>query len=124
MEDLDRFANLARFPTILRLIAPRRMKKRLEAIGIGLHTPAEIYQLTADDLRSVSVILGNKKFICGNDPCEDDSAIFGVLAQSVWGVPGSCFETLVHEELTNLKGYCERMRDEFWPDWNSQSAIS
>lgn len=75
--------------------------------------------MTSDDLRAVSVILGNKKFICGDGPCEDDCAIFGVLAQCVWGLPGSCYENLVHGELTNLKEYCERMKDCFWPDWET-----
>lgn len=93
--------------------------KRLEAIGIGLHSRSEIYQITEDSLRALSHILGNKKFICGDEPCEEDAAIFGIVSQNVWAMHGSSYEKLVHGELSNLKDYCERMKDRFWPDWES-----
>lgn len=37
-----------------------------------MHTPTEIYQMTEDELRAISVLLGNKKSICGDEPSEDD----------------------------------------------------
>lgn len=80
-------------------IIGRDVKKRMEANGIGLHSPTEIYQITGDNLRAVSEMLGSKKFICGDEPCEDDAAIFGMLSQAVWGAPGSSFEKLAHGKI-------------------------
>lgn len=106
------------FMLLLPLIKPQVMGK-LKQIGIGNHTPEEIYQLTEDDIRSVSLILGNKKYIIGDEPCEDDCAIFGMLGQVVFGAPGSSYERLVNGECRNIKEYCERIKENVWPDWDS-----
>ncbi|KAJ8317289.1 hypothetical protein KUTeg_005193 [Tegillarca granosa] len=60
----------------------------------------------------------DKKFLTGDEPCEADCGLFGMLAMIVWHMPTSRHEKLVKEELTNLVTYCERMRDKYWPDWN------
>lgn len=99
------------------------MMKRLTALGVTAHTATEIYQITNDDLRAVSKLLGRKKFILGDEACEDDAAIFGVLAECLWGSPGSLMEKLMNEECTNLKEYCERMKETYWPDWESRMGI-
>lgn len=70
-------------------------KSRMEGNGIGMHAPTEIYQMTEDDLRTVSIILGNKKFIGGDVPCEEDCSVFGFISQGLWAAPGSCFEKLI-----------------------------
>lgn len=92
--------NLMNIPTLFKIIflplMGMRIKKRLESNGIGLHTPTEIYQMTEQDLRTVSTLLGNKKFFGGDEPCEDDCAVFGMIGQAVWGLPGSNFERLVN----------------------------
>lgn len=63
--------------------------------GIGKHVPTEIYEMTEDDLQTLSSVLGNKKFFGGDEPCEDDCAIFGGIAQALWAAPGSPFERLM-----------------------------
>ena len=76
----------------------------------------------------------------GDKPCEADCSVFGMLSQFLWNMPGSPYEQLLHGihliecvcfvinnehlfdcgagEFNNLKLYCERMRDTFWPDWD------
>lgn len=41
-------------------------------------------------------ISGNKKFFMGDEPCEVDCAIFGMLAQILWSMPGSPHNVLMH----------------------------
>jgi len=121
MENFAGFSQLFKMPTMVKLVvAPMlrcRIKKRMDSNGMGKHTPTEIYQMTQDDLRTVATLLGKKKFLGGDEPCEDDCGVFGMIAQTVWGFPGSTFERLVHGELIVLKEYCERMKEKAWPDW-------
>ncbi|CAL8096531.1 unnamed protein product [Orchesella dallaii] len=87
--------------------------------GIARHSEDDIVQIISDDLRALSKVLGNKKFILGDEPCEDDCAIFGELAQALWCMPGSPYEELLNGELQNLKEYCLRMKTIYWPDWEN-----
>lgn len=70
--------------------------------GIGRHSEEDIVHMASDDLRAVSRILGNKKFILGDEPCEDDCAIFGELSQAMWCMPGSPYEKLLNSELFRI----------------------
>lgn len=56
------------------------------------HFREEIEELTMKDLQYLSDFLGQKKFILGNEPSEYDCAVFGHLAQVMWGLPDSKFE--------------------------------
>lgn len=72
---------------------------KLNDNGIGRHLPSEIYQMTEDDLRTASIVLGDKKYFGGDEqPCEEDSSLFGFIAQVMWGLPESSFEKLLHGE--------------------------
>jgi len=122
IENIGKVTDLLHIPTAFKLFLPLmrwNIKKRLDSNGIGKHTPTEIYQMTEDDLRTVSSLLGKKKFFGGDDPCEDDCGVFGCVAQAVWALPGSTYERLVNGELINLKQYCERMKERCWPDWDN-----
>jgi hypothetical protein len=44
------------------------MKNNLKAQGYGRHTPAEIEEITKKDLNTLSTILGNKKYLFGENP--------------------------------------------------------
>lgn len=71
--------------------------------GIGRHSEEQITQIICDDLRALSKYLGSKKFILGEEPCEDDCAIFGELAQALWCMPGSPYEKLVNGTIQYYK---------------------
>ncbi|XP_021946794.1 failed axon connections homolog [Folsomia candida] len=102
---------------LLKWVFPGRIKKSMNAQGLGRHPPDTIVKLVSDDLKDVSVLLGDKPFIAGDQPCEADCALFGSIAQCVWAMPGSPYHNLVENELTNLKEYCIRMRAKYWADW-------
>lgn len=57
-----------------------KIKGRIRAQGLGLHSDQEMQALMIKDLRTVSRIIGKKKFLLGDEPCSDDAAVFGFLA--------------------------------------------
>jgi glutathione S-transferase len=101
----------------------RKVKKVGWYHGIGRHSQEEIQALASKDIRSVAKILGNKKFLLGDEPCADDAALFGFFAQTQWGLlMGSPYQKLVNDELKNVQEYCVRMKEKFWPDWEANCA--
>jgi len=114
--------DIMEFPLILRLMIPRICKKLERASfdqGMGRHTKAEVYEMGLKDLRALSTLLGGKTFFAGDTPTEIDCAMFGMLAQIIWNVPVSDpFHQICNGECVNLKEFCLRMKETFWPDWN------
>jgi len=106
------------FPRPLFLYVKWLVRRRSKAQGVGLHSKEDVERIMTKDLRIVSTILGNQKFICGDEPCEFDAGIWSQLAQCVWGLPGSRYETLLNGECSNLKDYAIRMKERYWKDWN------
>lgn len=109
------------FPAALRYVMPivvRKMKGQASAQGMGRHSQEEVIEMGMKDLRAMSAYLGIKPYFMGDTPTEMDCAMFGTLAQIVWCMPGSPFEQHMKGEFINLKDFCERMKDQFWPDWN------
>jgi len=121
---LERVANfktsrkVTDFPLPLFLYVKCLVRRRSKAQGIGLHSKEEVERIMTKDLRIVSTILGNQKFICGDEPCEFDAGIWSQLAQCVWGLPDSHYERLLNGECSNLKEYVIRMKERYWKDWD------
>ncbi|EDO46527.1 predicted protein [Nematostella vectensis] len=93
-------------------------QKKLEAQGIGRHTEAEVYSLAERDLRAVSTLLGDKPYLFGDRPVEADASLFGIVANVIWTMQGSPQEKLVSGELPNLADHAQRIKKEFYPDWD------
>nr|CAH0109178.1 unnamed protein product [Daphnia galeata] len=109
------------FPTILRLMLPilvNKVKNQTIAQGMGRHSKEEAVEMGMKDLRAMSAYLGTKSYFMGEKPTEMDCSMFGILAQVVWAMPGSPFESHMNGEFSNLKNYCMRMKSKFWPDWD------
>lgn len=122
-----------------------RMKEQAMAQGMGRHKKAEVIEMGLKDLKALSTYLGSKPFFMGQKATEVDCAVFGMLAQILWNSPDSpykhllesnitsvipfnlsensisfwCLILIIIEELKNLKGYCLRMKETYWPDWDS-----
>lgn len=47
------------------------------AQGIGRHTRENIAAWTYSDIKSVATVLGNNKFLLGDEPCLEDCTLFG-----------------------------------------------
>ena len=96
----------------------RRLLKSAIGHGIGRHTEAEVYEMGIKDMKAISDYLGDKPFITGDKVTEFDCALFGSLSQTMWNSPGSPLEKVMHQELVNLKAFCERIKEQFWPHWD------
>merc|ERR1712071_89950 len=96
----------------------KMMKRAAYGQGMGRHTKAEVVEMGLKDLRSLSSFLGVKPYFMGDKATEVDCAMFGILAEVVWNSPQSPFEELVNSECINLKEFCLRMKETFWPDWD------
>src|SRR5581483_11294928 len=82
IEVLPKVMNISGFRfSLFKLFFPRRIKSALHAQGLGRHPYETIMQMTTADMKDISVILGDKQFILGNEPSEVDCAVFGFLAQ-------------------------------------------
>jgi len=87
--------------------------------GMGRHTKEEVEPWTHKDIKTLAVILGNNKFLLGDEPCVEDCAFFGFAAQMFWGFPAtSPYIKAAKEKYPNIEAYCIRMRDRYFPDWD------
>lgn len=120
-ETLKAYTGLATLPLGLRLIAKRIRKgtfAKLQARGLGAHSPAEIYQMGADDMTAIANHLGNKPFMNGNTPSDVDASVFAILASIAWvPLPSWPMQKAFFElpALQNLQPYLLRVRDRAWP---------
>ncbi len=95
----------------------RKARSALDQQGIGRHTKDEIYHLAEQDLRALSDFLGEKAYFMGVEATTIDATAFGLLANIVYcGLESPQFK-LMKEELKNLADYVERVKSEFWADW-------
>ncbi|XP_067666040.1 failed axon connections homolog [Haliotis asinina] len=96
----------------------RHYKKHAWSQGLGRHTEEEATDMFKKDLQSLSDFIGTKKFLMGDEPCETDCAVFGHLSQVYWQFMGTGYVNILKDKYPNLAGYCERMKETFWPDWD------
>jgi glutathionyl-hydroquinone reductase len=72
-----------------------RMKTNSWAQGVGRHSQDEVIELMKKDLLAVSDFLGEKRYLLGDEPCEEDCSIFGLLVQVIYCAPGCPYEEIV-----------------------------
>ncbi|CAC5358653.1 unnamed protein product [Mytilus coruscus] len=95
----------------------RKVKNMTYAHGIGRHSQEEVYHILDRDLHSLSDFIGTNKFLLGDEPCQEDCAVFGQLSQIYWHAFGNKCKTYL-KKYDNLCDYCERMKARFWQDWD------
>jgi len=85
--------------------------------GIGKMTPAEVKKAVLKDLASLSEFLGEKEYFLDTVvPTELDCTAFGMLAQFLWNMKGPFHDAILNSHV-NLRNFCWRMRQTYWPDW-------
>lgn len=92
--------------------------KCLEAHEIGKHNKEEIYAIGEKDLRAMSSFLDDKEFFMGSEPTTIDCTMFGLLSCLLHTADNSPLAKVVREDLKNLVDFCDRMKLNFWLDWN------
>ncbi|KAK6178361.1 hypothetical protein SNE40_013157 [Patella caerulea] len=105
---------------LLVIILSRVLRLEMWGHGIGRHSSNDIWHIGKEDIGALSNYLGERMFFLGDKPHEVDCALFGMLAQIIYHMPGSPHEKLIKEKHYNLSSYCDRMKDLYWPDWNER----
>ena len=104
--------------TVTLKMQQRKARSTLDHQGIGRHSKEEIYRIAEQDLRALSDYLGEKPYFMGAEVTSLDASAFGILGNILLcGFEGYHYK-LIKEELKNLADYVERLKSEFWPDWN------
>eukprot|EP00293_Proteomonas_sulcata_P010091 CAMPEP_0184309364 /NCGR_PEP_ID=MMETSP1049-20130417/17549_1 /TAXON_ID=77928 /ORGANISM="Proteomonas sulcata, Strain CCMP704" /LENGTH=220 /DNA_ID=CAMNT_0026622239 /DNA_START=225 /DNA_END=887 /DNA_ORIENTATION=+ len=91
-------------------------KKRQHQQGTGRLTVPEMKIKMHRALGSLSVFLGNNNYLMGSKVCSCDASIYGFLSLACQG-DWRHEVTDVLLEYPNLTAYVERMRKEFWPEF-------
>ena len=111
----------SKLPPVLNAISPKmfqnKCKKSIESHVIGRHNREELYNIAEQDLNALSAFLGEKAFFLGDQPSSFDAVAFGLLANFEFGTVGSPQQNLIKEKLSNLHDFNERMRANYWLDW-------
>lgn len=86
--------------------------------GLSRHSPADQSYLSLRALKSLSKLLGNSKYLLGDDMItEADCSLFGIMQSfcedSEWS---SSFTIAMHKDCSNLVRYNQRMRLAIFPD--------
>ncbi len=54
----------------------------------------------------------------GDTPCEEDAAVFGQLAWMLYCLSdNNYFKNVTKDRFPKLVDYVERIKAEYWPDW-------
>lgn len=60
--------------------------------GYGRHTEEEVERISRQDLQALNDHIGDKPYLMGDKPCEEDCAVFGMIAM-MWLMRDSSFIT-------------------------------
>lgn len=104
-------------PWLVFLLVRNNIKKQTYAQGVGRHTEKEVMQVMEEDLQTLSKLLGKKKYMLGEHASQTDCSVFAILSQIHWQDFGGAAKK-VYKKYPNLSAYTERMKEEFWPDWD------
>ena len=94
--------------------------------GLGRHAPDEDVDLALRSLLALSVQLGDKTYLMGEEPCGTDATAFGALA----GILTPFFDSTLREraeKFDNLTAYVDRMMARYYPEfaWKAlQQAVA
>jgi glutathione S-transferase len=92
------------------------MLESIRAQGVGRHGHDAIVERACKDLDAFSTLLGSQPFFLGDQPTSFDCSLYGVLAQVLWP-PWEAPDKAHLASLPNLVGFCERIRERWWSDW-------
>ncbi|HEU4780668.1 MAG TPA: glutathione S-transferase family protein [Steroidobacteraceae bacterium] len=91
------------------------VRRNLHAHGISRHNEAEMTRMSDRAIEAIAQVLGDNKYLMGNEPCGADATAFAFIA----GALSPVFESPAHAKarsLPNLVAYRDRMMSEFYPE--------
>jgi len=97
----------------------RGLKRILLAQGYGRHSPSEIEAITKKDLVALSELLGDKKYLFGDQISTVDVTMFGHVVEFLDApLQNDQIKSFIELSCSNLIEFCNRVKAEYWPNWN------
>ena len=100
-------------PFLVDRVIRKQVVASLHAQGIGRHTPADIYRRGNEDLDALSVVLGERAYMLGDEPRSVDATVYGLLI-ALWLFPTDNPLKRHMATLGNLVAYTERMHARYF----------
>jgi glutathione S-transferase len=100
-----------------RYLQPFMMRLKTRMHGLGRHSTQEVAEFACEDLKALSLLLDEKPFFAGDNPSTVDCTLFGHLVQFVYLPMAIPQKNFIQTECGNLVLFVDRMRTNFWPDW-------
>uniref|UniRef100_A0AC34QN47 Failed axon connections protein n=1 Tax=Panagrolaimus sp. JU765 TaxID=591449 RepID=A0AC34QN47_9BILA len=100
------------------MFSKSKLQKALQIQGMGRNSLPEVVEIMKRDLVALDTLLDGKKYFFGNYPTSFDATAFGHLAQLFY-TPQPVDDVVTFAETTtpNLKAFVERIKAEYWPEW-------
>lgn len=95
----------------------KRIRSRLEAVGLGAVASDKVLCVLVRDLQALSVLLGDKNYLFGNRPSSLDCLCFGLVSNLVYCSVETNLRNIIMTNFSNLFDHCERIKTTYWPDW-------
>ena len=77
-----------------------------------------VFTIAKNDLKAINDYIGTRKYLTGDSPCNEDAALFGVLAQAKYQYLGELTDFILNE-CPNINRYMDTIKKMYWPDWNA-----
>lgn len=104
----------------LRQVVPKQRKNRMKKVlyhqGVGRNTQDEIYSSAKRDLDAFSDLLGDNKFIFGDQPTSFDAMAHGFLVNTM-RVPFDYDLKLYALKFDSFRRYCDRIDELYYPEY-------
>ncbi len=100
-----------------------RVRAGFLARGIGRHSHDEIVMLSQRSLDALELLIGDKPYLMGEQPCGADAFVFATLAAAMTPF----FDTPIRTHAIRrpaLVAYVSRMMDRFYPEFEWDAGIN
>merc|ERR1719221_512425 len=101
---------------------PGGTKGKVKSRGLASHSDAELWSFSADDLRAISDLLGQKTYFHGDQASLIDCVLFGHLSQFLFIPMDFPQKKFLLAVCQNVVQFVHRFRDTYWPDWEKLCA--
>lgn len=102
--------------------ALERVRASFIARGVGRHSEEEIAMLARFSMDALELLIGNKPYLMGDEPCGADAFVFATLAAAMTPF----FDTPIRTDAISrprLVAYVSHMMDRFYPEFEWDAEI-
>lgn len=100
-------------PIITALIR-KKVRRNLDGQGLGRFSAGERQRLLMLDVHSLSVLLGDKLFMMGEQPCWLDATVFAFVSSGLTPALGKTPSYLALQACPNLVQYAQRVHQQYF----------